>query len=312
LHKFEIKLTTRIGINLLSKLLNVFLLELIFVVFLLELIFIYFSFHPASPKPLILRGFTSPPATIIPTLTRHVYKFNLLFYSLVLVQPLLLRISLEENYENLSQVIYKKLNNGVKPTGNIRCSIIWFMLTKTWSTSFLQKVADSILLPKQSLVFPQLDSDRKLLPRQFTGPLLRAIRGEQTLDEVFPLVGAKSAAGYHYWEKGSRDMPFASFLKLIDVVSHKLGDFCALLDVRPDWSTLQFVPPSFLSDPVSQALFKAAKEFVSKVTMSDASHELIQLAKAVEACELAQPSSKLLAEPTPAADAADATTTEPH
>lgn len=130
----------------------------------------------------------------------------------------------------------QSLINGLQDSApeNIRTSPVWQALELIGVEH--KHLVDCLLKPIETN-FIYNNPDRKTLSRNVIGPLLRVIRRGHTIEQVCLLVGINTPVTYHYWEKGSRDIPFYVFLKIIDRLCGRLQFFCETIRFRTDLRT---------------------------------------------------------------------------
>lgn len=145
-------------------------------------------------------------------------------------------------YERLAEAIYTHLRTSIlqkkirtlrieKNPPVIRTAIVFQML---YTNGFSLNSASEILLKPRDIKFSLSEISKDQIATHFVGPLLAELRDEDTILNYCKKIGVKNSVTYHYWEKGSRDIPFATFLQIVDVITNRLQLFCETIYFKND------------------------------------------------------------------------------
>lgn len=145
-------------------------------------------------------------------------------------------------YEKLSIAIYqnltlellvknKLLDIDQLTTNTIRTSTVFKLLLKN-DVSIVD--AATVLIQPRKLDFTFDCLNENNLSSQFVGPLISMIRGKMSVRIFCEKFKITNPVTFHYWEKGGREIPFAVFLQMIDLVTGRLQMFCEAIDFSQD------------------------------------------------------------------------------
>lgn len=147
-----------------------------------------------------------------------------------------------EPYEKLATAMYEYLRQQwmLKGQGQpyfkkrppvVRTSNIFRLLNLNHIS--IEAAASILIKPRELPCDFQNLSDNEI-SSALVSPLLKFLRGEETLEAYCKKIGVKHVVTYHYWEKGTTDIPFAYFLYLIDLLTNRLHFFCETIGYYQD------------------------------------------------------------------------------